>query len=458
ADIISAARMYAAGSPGAAMHTRMGVQMNLNAHQTVRTISIMAAICGNLDVKGGLVMGGAFQGLKNRFRIEREDMPVPPEVADKRIGAGEFPLLCSSKSLVSGYCHPPSVIHAILTEKPYPIRANWALNDLLLCLEDSRETLKALKKLEFAVGSDFFMNPTMEMCDIILPPHTYLEKDGLDDLMYSNMVCARKKVIEPVYDTMDDREMDLEIIRRMGLELPAQWKTVSELHDYVLSETGISYAEFQKRGLLTQAPRYKKYEKKGKGEGGERRATFYAKTAGGGFNTPSGKVELAASLTGQAGEDPLPYYREDKETPFSAPEIAKDYPLVLITGHRHVAYFHSSNRQVPWCRELEPYPRLQIHPRTAAGLGIGDGDWVWIEAPKNRGRVKMKAQLTEAVDPRVVAAPSHWWYPENKEDPLHGAFESNINTILTNDPPYEKVTGSVTMRGLLCKVYKVAEK
>ncbi|MEE9520731.1 MAG: molybdopterin-dependent oxidoreductase [Dehalococcoidales bacterium] len=439
-DIISAARMYATNSPGAAMHTRMGVQMNFNVHQTIRAMAIMAAICGNLDVKGGLIMGSVYQGFKTKVHIEHEALPFPPEVADKRIGAKEFPLFASSKSIVGGLCHPPSVIHAIITGKPYPVKANWAVNDLLLCLEGAKETMEALKKLEFSVGSCFFMNPTMEMCDIIMPPHTYLEKDGIEFAMYNNMVAARERVIEPVYDTMEDREMDLEIIKRMGLELPKQWKTVAQFHDYTLSGIGITYEELKKHHFMVQPTRYKKYEEEG------------------GFKTSSGKVELVASLTKEvAGEDPLPYYKDNQETPFSTPEIARDYPLVLTTGHRHVAYFHSSGRQVPWCRELEPYPRVQIHPQTAAGLDIRDGDWVWIEAPKDRGRVKMKAEVTEAVDPRVVAAPSHWWYPENKEDPLHGWSESNINIIATNDPPYEPVSGAVSLRGLLCKVYRVEE-
>lgn len=439
-DIISAARMYATNSPGAVMHTRMGVQMNFNVHQTIRAMAIMAAICGNLDVKGGLIMGSVYQGFKTKVHIEHEALPFPPEVADKRIGAKEFPLFASSKSIVGGLCHPPSVIHAIITGKPYPVKANWAVNDLLLCLEGAKETMEALKKLEFSVGSCFFMNPTMEMCDLIMPPHTYLEKDGIEFAMYNNMVAARERVIEPVYDTMEDREMDLEIIKRMGLELPKQWKTVAQFHDYILSGIGITYEELKKHHFIVQPTRYKKYEEEGR------------------FKTSSGKVELVASLTKEvAGEDPLPYYKDNQETPFSTPEIAKNYPLVLTTGHRHVAYFHSSGRQVPWCRELEPYPRVQIHPQTAAGLDIRDGDWVWIEAPKDRGRVKMKAEVTEAVDPRVVAAPSHWWYPENKEDPLHGWSESNINIIATNDPPYEPVSGAVSLRGLLCKVYRVEE-
>ena len=76
------------------------------------------------------------------------------------------------------------MVHAILAGKPYPVKANWALNDLLLCLEGAKETMEALKALEFLVGSDFFMTPTMEMCDIIMPPHTYLEKEGMEDIMY----------------------------------------------------------------------------------------------------------------------------------------------------------------------------------------------------------------------------------------------------------------------------------
>ncbi|MFH1335880.1 MAG: molybdopterin dinucleotide binding domain-containing protein, partial [Candidatus Zixiibacteriota bacterium] len=400
-----------------------------------RAIGIIMVICGNWDVKGGNISGRVYRGFRNQHDFETEVLSFPPEVADQRIGAKEYPLFSSSKSLVGGVCHPPSVLHAILTEKPYPVKANWALNDLMLCLEGSEETREALKRLDFLVGSDFFMTPTMEMCDLVLPPHFYPEKEGLEYFMYQDMVAAKERVIPPVYDTMDDREMDFEVARRMGLKLP--WRTVAELQNHALRDTGITFEELKERKFITQTTGYKKYEKTG-------------------FKTPSGKVELYASLTKEIGkDDPLPYYMEGHETPFSAQEIARDYPLVLITGHRSTAYFHSSHRQVPWCRELEPYPRIQIHPETASGLDIKDGDWVWIEAPKDRGRVQMKAEVTRKVDPRVVAVPSHWWYPEDTENPLHGWLDSNINRIITNDGPYDRISGASTLRGLLCKVYKV---
>ncbi len=68
----------------------------------------------------------------------------------------------------------------------------------------------------------------------------------------------------------------------------------------------------------------------------------------------------------------------------------------------------------------------------------------------------MKAELTEALHPSIVHAPSHWWYPERK-DPEHGCWDSNINAILSNDPPYDPISGATPLRGNLCKVYKVEE-
>jgi len=54
---------------------------------------------------------------------------------------------------------------------------------------------------------------------------------------------------------------------------------------------------------------------------------------------PSGKVELYSSRLAEWGFDPLPDYREIPGTPFSDPEIAKDYPL-LFTSWKSEQYRH----------------------------------------------------------------------------------------------------------------------
>jgi len=181
---------------------------------------------------------------------------------------------------------------------------------------------------------------------------------------------------------------------------------------------------------------YKKYERKG-------------------FATPTGKVELYSKTLEEWGYDPLPQYREIPESPVSKPEMAREYPYILITGARSPVFFHSEYYMIPWLREVHPDPTIEIHPDTARKHGISDGDWVFIESP--RGRAKQRAKLTTGIDPRVVSAEHGWWFPE-VQTPDHGWKQSNINILTDNDPSgYDMAMGATNLRVLLCKIYP-AEK
>jgi anaerobic selenocysteine-containing dehydrogenase len=137
--------------------------------------------------------------------------------------------------------------------------------------------------------------------------------------------------------------------------------------------------------------------------------------------------------------------------------LAKEYPLLLITGARFRYMFHSEYRQLKSVRKITPDPLVEIHPETASKLGISDGDWVYIET--SRGRVKQKAKVTSGTHPRIVSAQHHWWFPEQppEEPSLFGAFESNIN-VCTNDDieGFSPECGAYPLRPLLCKVYPVS--
>ena len=138
------------------------------------------------------------------------------------------------------------------------------------------------------------------------------------------------------------------------------------------------------------------------------------------------------------------------ESAVATPDLAKEYPYILNAGLRPPTFFHSANRQLPWLREIRPDPLVEIHPETAKKHGIREADWVWIESP--RGRVRQRARLTEAIDPRVVVAEHGWWYPEIKDEG-HGWDVSNIN-ILTDDShaSMDPVMGATNLRVLLCKL------
>ena len=95
---------------------------------------------------------------------------------------------------------------------------------------------------------------------------------------------------------------------------------------------------------------------------------------------------------------------------------------------------------------------LVYHPDTAARHRIAHGEWMWIESP--RGRVKQRARLTAGIDPRVINAEHGWWFPE-KPGPEYGVWESNINVLTDNGPPYDPAMGTYALRALLCRVARV---
>ena len=84
-----------------------------------------------------------------------------------------------------------------------------------------------------------------------------------------------------------------------------------------------------------------------------------------GFQTPSGKVELYSALREGWGLEPLPHYEEPPFTPVSQPDLFEQYPLILSTGRRSPVFFNSEHRNIPWLREVDPDPVVEIHPDTA---------------------------------------------------------------------------------------------
>jgi anaerobic selenocysteine-containing dehydrogenase len=74
---------------------------------------------------------------------------------------------------------------------------------------------------------------------------------------------------------------------------------------------------------------------------------------------------------------------------------------------------------------------------------------MWIET--KRGRIRQRARLTTGIDPRVIAAEHGWWFPE-KPAPEYGVWQSNVNLLTDNKPPYDPAMGTYQLRALLCRV------
>jgi thiosulfate reductase / polysulfide reductase chain A len=439
--IREAARLYATTKP-AALHHRVAIEQNINSTQNCRALAMMIALTGNFDVQGGNVPAvrppgyighRSLYGVGQMFRLSRD-------IEERRIGAKEFPLFAGPDA-VCPILPAPLAHESMRLGKPYAIKSLFAAGaNPILNMQNTKSVWKSMKSnLDLLVVAEFFMTPTAEIADYVLPAATWLERDDTCEMMYNHFVSARQKAIEPLYESWHDMKIVIELVKRIPWAdrrfMP--WNDVDEFNQALVRGAGIDFNELkQKSHLLLPIP-YRRYENKG-------------------FNTPTGKVELFSKLFEKHGYDPLPWYREPLESPLGDPKMLSEYPLVLFTGSRHLEFFHSEGRQISALRSRVPDPLVELNPQTANLYNITDGDWVWIESPQVKGeRVKLKAKLTDTIHPRMVHARHAWWFPEMPA-PEHGCFDSNISVILTDDPPREAVCASVTTRGTLCKIYKVS--
>jgi anaerobic selenocysteine-containing dehydrogenase len=422
--IVQAARLFATTKP-AAIQWGVAIEQQINCADNNRALLALMGITGNIDVPGGQVL---FKTPKIRnvgqFGAHKH---LPKEQAKKRLGGERF-RLAGNFAIINPKC----VWDAILEEKPYPVKMLFLIStNPVLTRANARQVYRALEKVEFMAVSDFFMTPTAELADIVLPAATWLEMDYIGDFWKRHgYLLPRRKVVQ-VGECRSDHDMLNDLAHRVG-QGEYWWNSFEGGLDYILEPMGITWQEFKKMDRIRGEVKYQKHKDKG-------------------FSTPSGKFELYSTRLEAWGYDPLPRYREPPESPFNTPELYKEYPYILITGMRSPGFFHTENRQVPWLRELHRDPVIEIHPQTAEKEGIREGDWVVIESP--RGRVRQRAKLFAGIDPRVIGAQHAWWFPE-REDPGHGWDESNINILTDNiydscDP----AMGATSVRTLLCKIY-----
>jgi anaerobic selenocysteine-containing dehydrogenase len=421
--IQEAARLFATTKP-AAIQWGVAIEQQVNCADNNRALLALMGITGNIDVQGGQMLFSSPK-IRNVGQFGAHKM-LSREQAEKRLGGDRF-RLAGNFAIINPKC----VWDAILEEEPYPVKMLFFISsNPVLTRGNAREVYRALEAVEFMAVADFFMTPTAELADIVLPAATWLEMDYIGDFWKRHgYILPRRKVVQ-IGECRSDHEMLNDLAHRVG-QGEHWWDTFEGGLDHILEPMGITWKDFEKMDYIRGDVNYRKYKEKG-------------------FSTPTGKFELYSTLLEKWGYDPLPQFREPPEGPNSSPEIYKKYPYILITGRRQPGFFHTENRQLPWLRELHKDPVVEIHPETAEKEGIGEGDWVIIESP--RGKVRQRARLFAGMDPRIVSAEHAWWFPENK-DPGHGWDESNINILTSN--AYEDcdpAMGATHVRTLLCRI------
>ena len=424
-DIVAAAKRYALDRPSV-LEWGVAIEHTPNSLQTVRAISLLRGLTGNIDIPGGDILGmnivRPYPTMKNQ---------LPKGMIKKRIGSEQFKLLGGFRALMPS-AHIPGLFKAMRTGEPYRIRALLIFGgNPLVTVANPREVYQSLLKLDLLVVTDMFITPTAALADYILPAAFWPEINQIIELPFvaENAVLAQQKVVQ-VGLCRQDEEILIDLARR--LNLPGSNETLEDILDYRLEPLGLTFEELRNKFIAFPAHKYRKFEK-------------------GGFLTPSRKFEFYCKALERLGYDPLPTYKEPPESPSEQPKMAKGFPYILTTGSRRNEFFHSEHRQIESLRKRRPHPVAEIHPATAGNHGINNGDWIFVTSP--RGRIKMNAVVTEDIQKNVVNIDHGWWFPE-KEGPDFGVWESNANLLTSNAPPYDPAFGSYQLRGLLCNIEK----
>jgi len=433
-DVRRVARLFATEKPSCYV-TWVGLEQDRDAMQTNRAVCIFYALTGQYDRRGSNVV---FAVTPTNAITGRE--LLPKEKADLRIGREKHPL---GPNTDPGLVQAAEVYDAILTGKPYPIKAMVLFGtDPLLGHGDPLRGKAALEALDFYVHVDTTINPSAAFADMILPSATCWEREALlpsfemaEDTL--NWAQLRPAVVKPLYESRSDAEIIFDLAKRLGLSEQFFGSDIDAGFAYQLAPSGISVQQLRQNptGLRSNArTRHEKHAEIDSRTGEHR-----------GFDTPTGKIEIYSPTFVAAGYPPLPEFKH---------RLAVDeaFPLTL-TFFRDIHFCDEQHRNVPRLRRKVPEPFLEINPSTASAQEIKDGDRIFLETAT--GRVKLKAKFNESLHPSVVTTVYGWWQA-CQELKLHGHdpfSENGANTnLLVTNTDVDPISASVAHRAQRCRI------
>lgn len=432
-QIVAAARLYASTKP-AAMSLGHGVDSQSNAVQTARAYHSLIALTGNLDVPGGNRRAKRHPGFLSYWDfIRRPEYRLPREIEARAIGADAFPLWSGPESWAVA-AHNPSVVDAILTGRPYPVRGMYISGvNVAVTYPGSGRAREALESLDFLFVASSFLTPTAQLADVVVPKTVTLEEEDVALHPGGPCLTLSQRAVEPRGEARPDGAIAVALrdaFRTRGaLEFELMpWNSHDELLALQLRDAGLTVDDLRPAGFVRTPFEYRAYDREG-------------------FRTPSGRIELYATTLEQIGQDPLP-------APAPVATATAGLPLRLMTGIRTMAYHHSRFREQPWARRAQSDPELTVHPTTAAARGLGEGDWAELMTDRGADPARFRIHVAAEAGPEIVLTGMGWWYPERSGRTAQ--LVGNVNNRTSYGPPWDPILGCPDLRGIPCDLRKAA--
>jgi molybdopterin guanine dinucleotide-containing S/N-oxide reductase-like protein len=382
--IINLAREYASTKP-AVIRLNYGLQRHAGGGMAVRTIACLPALIGAWrDPAGGILLSSSGTFAMNTNALERPDL-IPP-------GTRTINMSAIGDALLGDWRLPDNSIEPL----DPPINAIYIYNSNPVAIAPDSSKVKAGFAREdlFTVVHEIFQTDTADYADIVLPATTQLEQFDVHKAYGHLYVLANNPAIAPIGEAKPNSEVFRLLAARMGFDDPCFAESDEEI-----GAQAFNYDHERMKGINFATLKEKGWQRLNIPE-------RYAPFAEGNFPTPSGKCEFFSETLAKQGLDPLPTYIPPRESVQTAPEIAKRFPLAIISPPAH-NFMNSTFANLPTFINAEKEPFLEIHPDDAGVRGIVDGDRVKIF--NDRGAFTARARVSGKARNGVVVALSVWW-------------------------------------------------
>ena len=372
-----ATRAYAEANAAMEFHG-LGVTEHSQGTFAVQTIADLAMITGNIGKKGAgvnplrgqnNVQGAADMGAQPHQGAGYLDVTNPEvnELYKEYYGSEIIPSEIGWKI--------PEMFNSAISGD---LKALWIIGeDVVQTDPNTSHVRKAMDSLEFLVVSELFMTETAEHATVILPSSSFLEKSGT----FTNgerRVQRVNAVIDPIAGTKPDGQQVVDIMNRLGYDQPDYTAAgvLEEVAGIVPFFKGAVWEELGENG--------KQWPIK---EGGEDTQMLHIHE----FKRGKGVFSFFP-------------FQESNEIK----KHGKDYPYIITTNRELEHYNCGAMTRRTGNLEILGEDVLLINPEDAKKEGIKEGDFVCVESP--RGKVDIKAVLTDEVKPGILSSTFH--FPE----------------------------------------------
>jgi anaerobic selenocysteine-containing dehydrogenase len=363
-----------AATPATAIRLNYGMQRAAGGGNAVRLVALLPCVTGAWRHEGGgllLSTSGWFAPALDTAAMERADLlqasPLRGRpgrlvnmstIGDDLLRAGDAAWGPRIRALVVYNSNPVAV-----APESRKVVAGFARDDL------------------FTVVLEQFATDTCDYADIVLPATTQLEHLDVHRAYGHTWVLINEPAIPPRGEALPNTEIFRRLAAAMGFDEPALRDDDETLARTAFKPGWVDFERLRREGYVPLPVPERPF-------------------ADGGFPTPDGRAQVDSAAFGR------PRHVPNHESVLSTPELARRYPLAMISPPaRH--FLNSSFVNVESLRAAEGEPLLEMHPDDAAARGVADGDIVRVF--NDRGSHHCKVEVGARARPGVVNGLGIWW-------------------------------------------------